>query len=304
MFEDRKNFYEILGVPKTATPTEIKQAYRQLSFKFHPDRNKDPHAQSIFQSIGEAYETLSDPSKRRHYDKELVFGEGMMGNGGIFMGGDEININEMLNMMFHGATMGGGPIGRMPGIHVFEMNSTASYLTPLVKPIALTLEQCYSGCTIPVELERTITHHELEIPRIEKETIYIDVPPGIDNNESIIIEHKGNIVCGKRGELKIVVQILPHAYFHRSGLDIMFKTNISLKEALLGTTISFQHLNGKLYNITSTPEIIYPGMKKQISGLGMKRPGSNNVGNLWFEFCIVFPHSLTDSQREALQQCL
>jgi curved DNA-binding protein len=298
------DFYKTLGVPPTASLTDIKQAYRKLSFKYHPDRNKDPSSQSIFQTINEAYETLSDPSKRTQYDRRQA---------GASVGGfDDEDLQHMLNMMF-----GGG--GGRGGVHVFEFGArpggggdffhfgppppmAAGPPPPLVKPLVLTLEQCYTGCTLPVEIERVVQQYPMQTS--EKETLYVDIPVGIDTNEYIVIRDKGHIVGDKTGDLKIVVQIAHHDHFQRNGLDLYYKNTISLKEALLGTTISFQHLNGKLYNITSAPEIIYSGMKKQIAGLGMLRPGHAITGNLWLEFAVVFPHSLSEAQRETLAHVL
>jgi DnaJ-class molecular chaperone len=120
---EKNSFYDILGVPKNASETEIKKAYRTLSLKYHPDRNKTPEANELSAKINEAYETLSDPNKRKQYD--------LGGNGFPFpmnMGGDGQNdmgdLGNIFNMMFGGAFPGGAfHQGGMPGgpnIHVFH----------------------------------------------------------------------------------------------------------------------------------------------------------------------------------------
>jgi molecular chaperone DnaJ len=337
------NYYEILGVSPQASPQEIKANYRKLSFKFHPDKNKDSGAQETFQAISSAYEILSDPQKRQQYDFERENPYGGGGGGGGFTGGD---LNDILNMMFGGGMRHhagfSGPTGFPgstgfpgPGIHVFNMSSgppppgggprfaTMNFAgpqqgmphpifeelfgggvgggggggvpppPPLTKEITLTLEQCYSGCSMPVELARRIDGGDTEL-----ETIYINVPHGIDNNETIVISGKGNVQGSIQGDLKVVVSILPHVRFERSGLDICMKKTVTLKEALLGATISFQHLNGKNYNLTSAPEIITPGMRRRFQGLGMMR--GEHHGDFWLEFGVEFPVTLTPEQREAL----
>ena len=95
------NFYEVLGVSKEADENEIKKAYRKLSLQYHPDRNTDESATGKFQEINEAFETLSDQSRRQQYDMELQFGGG---GGGMNFGGmdqDMSDINNIFNMMFN-----------------------------------------------------------------------------------------------------------------------------------------------------------------------------------------------------------
>ena len=163
----------------------------------------------------------------------------------------------------------------------------------LNKEVALTLEQCFAGCSIPIELERRLDNGDAEF-----ETIYINVPPGIDHNETILISGKGHVQGQMQGDVKLLITILPHTRFERSGLDICMKKTVTLKEALLGAIISFQHLNGKNYNLTSAPEIICPGMRRRFQGLGLNR--GEHQGDLWLEFSVEFPETLTPEQREVL----
>ena len=326
------DYYEILGVGPQSSPQEIKAAYRKLSFKFHPDKNKDPGAQEIFQAISSAYETLSDEQKRQQYDFERMHpGARMhMGGGGGGGGGGEQELNEFLNMVFGGfpGMMRHGPVGAGGGIHVFNMSGGFPQPPPqgavpppifeelfgsggihmrmkeptvipiIVKEISLTMEQCFTGCTVPVEISRQLFSGAGATPNVELETIYVDIPRGIDHNETIVIREKGNARDGRYGDLKLIAVILPHSQFERTGLDICLKKTVTLKEALLGATISFQHLNGKNYNLTSSPEIIQPGMRRRFQGLGMMR--GEHQGDFWLEFGIEFPVTLTPEQREAL----
>ena len=291
------NYYDVLGLSPEASETDIKKAYRQLSFKYHPDRCSDPQAQSKFQAINEAYETLKDAGKRREYD---------LRDGGP----SDDDLTNILNMMFSGVGGLGGlggisgisglggnrgsgiRSGRIP-IHVF---SQFDEIPTLTVQLFLTMEQCYTGCTVPVEVERIITYHENK----EKETIYVDVPPGIDHNEYIRIGERGHIINNKKQDLKILIQCIPHDSFRRNGLELLLKKNITLKEALLGTTITFQHLNGKTYNLNSSPEIIGPGVRKRFVGLGMVR--QNTIGDMYIEFNVMFPHTLTEEQRALIEQ--
>jgi DnaJ-class molecular chaperone len=321
-----KSYYEILEVPKTASETEIKKAYRALSLKYHPDRNKSPDAQSIFQKINEAYETLGDSNKRKQYD--------MGGNGFPFPmpgGPDDLgDIGNIFNMMFGGAFPGGMP-GGGHGIHVFHgpgihrMNSHPPGMQghppgmehhpfanifanmqkppPIIKSIRITIEQAYLGCSLPIEVERWVLQNDVK--HTEMETIYIPIHRGIDENEFIILREKGNIVNDTlKGDIKITIQIENSSVFKRQGLDLIYTKPLSLKEALCGFTIELTHLSGKKLTLSNTTNrsVISPNSKKVIGEFGMVR--ENMVGNLIIDFVIQFPEKITDEQATSLANIL
>lgn len=317
-----KSYYEILEVPKTASETEIKKAYRALSLKYHPDRNKSPDAQSIFQKINEAYETLGDANKRKQYD--------MGGNGFPFPmgpgagGPDDLgDIGNIFNMMFGGAFPGGMAGG--PGIHVFHgpgihrMNSNTpgnpmdhpfanifanmQKPPPIIKSIRITIDQAYSGCSLPIEVERWVLQNDVK--HTETETIYVPIHRGIDDNEFIILREKGNIVNDTlKGDIKITIQIENSSVFKRHGLDLIYTKTLTLKEALCGFTIELTHLSGKKLTLSNTTNrsVISPNSKKVIGEFGMVR--ENMVGNLIIDFVIQFPEKITDEQATLLANIL
>jgi DnaJ family protein B protein 4 len=310
-----KNFYEILGVSNDASESEIKKAYRSLSLKYHPDRNPSDEAKTKILDINEAYEHLSDEGKRNQYNMELNFGSG--GGGGVNMN-EFHDINNLFNMMFNGGGgfpgfpgfhgMGGGG---MPEIHVFhngqnirtQMFHSFQRPEPIVKSIQLTLEQSYSGCNIPIEIERYILNNNIKT--IETETLYVNIPQGIDDNEMMIIQDKGNIVNDNfRSEVKIGIQIINNTEFKRQGLDIIYNKKISLKEALCGFSFEMLHLNGKrlCLNNQTNPTVIKPNFKKIVPNMGMIR--DNSIGNMIIDFEIEFPDTLTHEQIEGLNSVL
>jgi|MesohylFT_1024984.scaffolds.fasta_scaffold17321_2 DnaJ-class molecular chaperone len=315
--DHKKSYYDILNIPKTASESEIKKAYRSLSLQFHPDRNKSPDAQSIFQNIGEAYETLSDPAKRKQYD---LGGNGfpfpMDGGGG--MPEEMADIGNLFNMMFGGGFPGGGG----PNIRVFHgpgMQRMHSHGTgidpfnhifmnmqkppPIIKNIRITLEQAYSGCSLPIEVERWVLQNDVK--HNETETIYIPIHRGIDENEFIILREKGNIVNDQvKGDIKIMVQIENKTIFKRSGLDLIYTKSLSLKEALCGFVMEILHISGKKMTLSNTNNrtVISPNSKKIIGEFGMVR--ENLVGNLIIEFIVEFPEKLTDEQTGVLLNIL
>lgn len=285
------DYYKTLEIDRNASESEIKKAFRNLSLKYHPDR-ADGDTQK-FQEINEAYSILSDNEKRKQYDMEL---NGVNINPGI---------DEMFNMMFnHGGLFNGfGPDIRIfhNGVPVFHNMMKPS---PIVKNAKISLEQAYSGISIPFEIERCIVQNNTKIT--ETETIYINIPPGIDENEMIVIRDKGNVMNGQlRGDIKIIIQIENNTSFQRQGLDLILKKKITLKEALCGFQFEFTHLNGKqliLNNSNENKTIIKPNYKKVVQSMGMKR--EMNIGNLIIEFDIEFPNHLSEDKIAILNDVL
>jgi len=318
-----KNYYEILGVGQDSSESEIKKAFRTLSLKFHPDRNPDPEATMRFQYINEAYENLSDSEKRKQHDHELKFGEG---NINPFQGMDEFNdINNIFNMMFGG---GFGGIHKMhsmgemngmhgiPGVRIFHngpggfhaefsssFNSRPQPPPPINKVVEITLEQCFQGVSLPVEIEKWTIINNMKVNEIE--TVIINMPPGIDENDTLVIKGKGNIINDDlKGDLHIKVKINNNSIFKRQGLDLFLQKNLSLKEALCGFSFDIPHLNGKLLclNNMNNPTVIKPDYKRVVPNLGMTR--ENTTGNLIIEFIVQFPEALSSEQISGLKDIL
>ena len=310
------NHYEILGVSQDAGDMEIKKAYRGLSLKYHPDRNPTEEAKDMIQKVNEAYEILGDKSKRKQYDMELQFGiQGGMPGGMPFghmngmNGMHEMNdINNIFNMMFGGGIPGfGGPGG--PEIRIFHGGGPGNFHAeffhtmnarpePLQKHLQITIEQSYIGCTLPIEIERTVVNNNTK--RTESETVYINVPKGIDDNETVTLHEKGNIINDRKGEVRITFRVINNTHFKLNGLDLIYCQKINLKEALCGFSFEINHLNGKklCLNNNSNPTVIKPNFKKIVPNLGMIREDS--IGNMVIDFEIEFPDTLTKEQVEKL----
>lgn len=300
------SYYDILGVATDASDTDIKKAYRALSLKYHPDRNPSEEAKDKIQKINEAYETLSDPTLRKQYDTKDAINENLN-----FGNADQFNdINNIFNMMFNGMS-GISNMHGMPRVNIFRNGHPGQFHTQfhfsnrietITRSIELTLEQSYAGCVYPVEIERNIVENNER--SIEIETLYVNIPQGIDNGETIIIHDKGHIVNSRKGPVNINVTISKHPLFTRTGLDLMYNKTITLKEALCGFIIELNHVNGKRFAINNTvnPSIITPGYKKTVPSLGITR--GNNTGNLIIIFDVKFPDIITPEQINALKNIL
>jgi len=303
MNANNKEYYKMLGVDKNATKDDIKKSFRKLSLKHHPDKGGDVNE---FKKLTEAYETLGDEEKRQQYDNPSPFhGINQQGPGGIpsdifeaFFGGGGIHQGQgRFNFM------GGGH----PNIKIYRNGEFVNMNNPNAPPASITqtlyisIEEAYTGCSKPVEIERWI--EEESIKRIEKETIYVDVNEGVDNNETIIVKEQGNILSnGNKGDIRIVIKINNETEFIREGLNLIYKKKLSLKECLCGFSFNIKHLNSKDYQINNKNTIIKPNYKKVCQCLGMKR--GNHTGNMYIFFDVDFPETLTDEQVKELERIL
>lgn len=305
--------YETLGVLPNASQDEIKKAYRSLSLKLHPDRNSDPAAIDKYKDINEAYEILCDQSKRQRYDFELnhssdlpgFFTPPQFGNGGIRiftthgdmdhmmggMGDPSIDLDHIFHILTGGSNMFN------PGMH------RASKPPPISIPITVTMDIVLNGASMPIKVDRWILGPGgLKIS--ETETIYIDIPQGIDDNEIIVIKEKGNMVNETTiGDVKVTININNDTKFTRDGLDLIYYHTITLKEALCGFTFELLHLSGKTYTINNKKgKIIYNNYTTVIQRLGISR--NEKIGNLKILFTVEFPTTLTYDQIDAIETIL
>lgn len=299
-----KDYYTILGVSENASFDEIRKSYRKLSLKYHPDKGG---TKEKFNEISEAYEVLSDKDKREQYN---------MHKNGI---PNEVDPSKIFNMFFHkmGVPMNhnmpfnvrfsqsmNGHEG--PNIKIFKNGVPVNHNfmnkpTPLIETIEISIQQAFNGIQYPLVIERWIKEND-NTQKTEKETIYVDIPRGIDTNEIIVLREKGNVLYNIKGDIKIFIKVQNNTDFIRNGLDLMYRKTISLKEALCGFEFSLEHLNGKIYTITNKETVIRPGFHKVIPELGLRRQNKN--GNLIIEFNIEFPNKIDENQKEQLNNIL
>ena len=313
-------FYEILGVDKNASESEIKKAYRTLSLEFHPDRNSSIEATQKFQEISEAYETLSDPQKKEEYDFEQEHGHGHMGHGFPFGGGGHPfaqhmggmgggDIHDIFNMMFSGGGAGfpgGGFPGMGPNIRIFHNGiPVIQKPAPIQKEISITFEQSFTGIpALQIKFDRVVVVQQIQSN--EEEIITLNIPAGIAEGETIVLQEKGHVIQDKvKGDLHLQIKVQPHKEFSRNGMDLIYKKTLTLKESLCGFSLEIPHLSGKMLRIShsATSHVIKPNEKKPIPGFGMVKNGQT-PGNLIIEFDITFPDKLSEEQIKGLTNIL
>jgi DnaJ-class molecular chaperone len=307
-----QTYYDVLEVPETASPAEIKKAYRRLSLIHHPDKNRgNTDVSGKFQKINEAYEILSDEHKRQEYD----FGRKMspFGQGGTPFGPREVD--EFFNNLFFGGQMRGAG---GPNIKIFRSNpmnfgggpmnfnnmftNVVEKPSPIISNIEINMEQVLNGGTVPIEIERWLMEHNNRV--YETETLYVSIPKGVDDGEIIVLKDKGHAATDEcRGDVKVFIKVNNDSGFKRNGLDLIIEKSITLKEALCGFSFDLKYFNGKNYVINNTAgNIIKPGFKKLIPGLGLERDG--HKGGIIIAFQIEFPDTLDEKTMAQLKTLL
>jgi DnaJ-class molecular chaperone len=289
----KNDLYDILGVDVSSTQDDIKKAYRKLSLQYHPDRNNgDAASTTRFQEIAAAYEILGDIEKRSDYNIKKEYGY-------TAFNPENMNINpEDLFKFFSSPSM--------TGLHKPKHGFTQTMLNkpiPIIKTVEITMLESYLGGVKPLVINRWIIENDQK--REETETIYIDIPKGVDDNELIIIREKGNSSSdNNKGDIKIFVKIINTTEFTRKGLDLFYPLRISLKDALCGFTFVMKYIDGRTYKIKNgNGNVISPNYKKMLPNMGMSR-GEHHTGNLIIEFEIAFPESISDKQAEELSKIL
>jgi hypothetical protein len=195
-----------------------------------------------------------------------------------------------------------------PNVHIFRngvpanFNNSMQKPIPIIKNITIDIGTVLTGVTMPVEIERWIIENGNKV--FEKETIYVDVPKGIDDNEIIILSEKGNVLSDNcKGDIKLFIKVENKTEFERNGLDLTIEKTISLKDALCGFNFEIKYINGKTYTLNNNSGNIIPDRyKKIIPNMGLVREG--HVGNLIIIFNIDFPTTLSEDKIVALREIL
>ena len=297
-----RDYYEILGLGKTASADEIRSSHRRLVRKLHPDVNKsDPKASEKFQEVQEAYDTLSDPEKRKQYDEfgragpmpqnPYASAAGRGGRGGGWDG--DPHVEEIDPSDFGGSGGAGngqfsdifeqlfnqrGPFGRGrsgprgPGGRPSPMpdDPAAGQPAPVEYPVTLTFEQAARGTTLPLQIQRG--------PKTD--TLEVKIPAGVKTGSRVRLKGRGSPGPNGNGDLFVIVQVGDHAFFRRDGLDVLLDVPISVYEALLGTTLTVPTLEGRV-TITIPPGT-NSGAKLRIKGAGVTRAADKGD-----QYCVV-----------------
>jgi DnaJ-class molecular chaperone len=255
--------YNILEISNESSIDNVKKQYRKLSLKYHPDKNNNTTSE-IFKKITNAYNYILN-NNEENLNNTIVTKQNYYNN--------KYNNHERCNNNYKNDN------------YIYEKYIYEKYNDDILKILEISFDQAYNGCSIPISINRKIIYNN--IINEENETLYINIPNGIDNNEIIILENKGNNVNNNYSNVKITIKLLEHNNFTREGLDIYFKLNLSFKESLIGFEYILKHLNNKNYKIKSKEgEIITNNTKMIMRNLGFCR--NEYYGNLIITFNINY----------------
>jgi curved DNA-binding protein len=309
-----KDYYQSLGVPRTASADEIKKSFRKLAREFHPDVAKDKKkAEEKFKEINEAYEVLSDADKRKKYDElganwksgadfrpppgQGGFGGSQAFRGGRSAGGEEFHFGgtgfsdffeQMFGARMRGAGAGGGGFGQRGNV---TEDDFAERGADIEGDIMVTLEEAARGSVRTVN----VTHGD------RRESHQVKIPPGISEGQKLRLAGRGESGSGggENGDLYLRVRFAKHPDFDVDGHNLIYELELAPWEAALGAEISVPTLDGKV-NI-KIPAGAPSGQKLRVRHHGLaQRDGTR--GDLMVVTKIVVPEKLSAAEKKLWEQ--
>ena len=276
-----KDYYQILGVAKTAGADEIKKAYRKLALQYHPDRNKTREAEEKFKEINKAYEVIGDPKKRQQYDQfgAQSFEGGQGGPGGPFggfRGGQQGPFTYTYSTGGDGAGFDFG--GFTDPFEIFEQFFGGASPFGRQKP----------AYQLTVDFMDAVRGTEKQV-NINGSSKKIKIPAGIDNNSRIRFDN-----------FDIIVGVRPHNNFVREGQDIITEEKISMAQAALGDVVDVETVDGQVK--LKIPEGTQPGALIRIKGHGVPYVQGRNKGDHYVRIKVTIPNKLKGKQKQLLEE--
>lgn len=305
-----KDYYQMLGVSKTASADEIKKAYRKLAMKYHPDRNKgDKAAESKFKDISEAYAVLSDKEKKTQYDN---FGsEGFQNR----FSQEDIFRNADFGSIFSEFGFGGGDSGGGRGQNIFsqlfgnagqthrgqgqQYNTYGGRPRPikgkdLVYKLSISMEEAFDNS------EKVISY---KANGSKQDSVSVKIPAGISSGKKLRLQGKGQagLNNGPPGDLYIQVSVIDNPLFRREADDLYTNREIKYSEAMLGTEIEVSTIDKKNLRLKIPPHT-QSNAKFRLKGYGMPHMNSSGRGDAYVIVNIEVPKKLTKTQKASIKE--
>jgi len=313
----KRDYYEVLGVKKTATEEEIKKAYRKLAMKHHPDRNPgNKQAEERFKEINEAYAVLSDRGKRQQYDQFGPSGFSQRYSQEDIFRGFDINdlfkdlgfsTNDVFSRIFggggRGAKVRNGNLDdlfgqrRGPAYDYGDMFSGGASQTE--GPMAEKGQDSHSDLNLTFMEAALGGEKKVRFSKGGKvEEVAVKIPPGIESGKRLRLAGKGTDGAGGRppGDLYLKVNVAEHPLFKREGNDITVEKEIKISEALLGTTIEVPTLDGSKH--IKVPPGTPSNSRIRLKSFGLPRLQGGGKGDEYVRILIRYPKALNEKQRK------
>lgn len=305
-----KNYYEELGISRSASADEIKKAYRKLAKKYHPDISKEADAETKMQAVNVAYDTLSNSEKKAEYDQILDYPQGFTGFG-QGTGGFGQNTGGFDGSQFYRQSSGDGAdfsgfedlFGRFGtgfggGQHRSQRQQRSYKGEDQHASIQVDLDIAYHGSTQQITLQIP-TYNAYSEPEVQRKTLEIKIPKGMKEGQQIRLNGQGQngINGGANGDLYIEIQYKDTDRIHVEGADVYQTIDVSPWEATLGQSIEVSTPAGQL-------KVNLPKNAKNGQQLRLKDKGIPNktAGHLYLIINIVLPPAQTEQEQHAYQQ--
>jgi len=285
-----KDYYNTLGIEKSASQDEIKKAFRKKAHQYHPDKKDGDEAK--FKEANEAYQTLSDEQKRAQYDRfgstdpntGNGFGGGQQGFGGFDFsgfqngqGGQEFDLNDIFEGFF------GGGFGRQQvrrGRHI-QLGLT------------LTFKESIQGAKKKIKLPS-------QSSEANKKEVEVTIPAGIENGQKLKLSGYGEAVQGgQAGDLYLLISVPEHPVYHKEGSHLVRILEVKLTDAILGSKYTIETLNGEV--TVKIPKGIRTGTLLRIRGEGV-RVSAFQQGDILLQVQILIPDTLTKEQKKLIEE--
>ena len=322
----RKDYYETLGVSRSASEQEIKKAYRRLARQYHPDVNpNDKSAEAKFKEINEAHEVLSNKETRKKYDK---YGDhwqhaeqfeqaqqqqaGFRGFGGAGGATSFRFEDEDMGSLFDDLLFGGGRT------RTYTRRTRPIRGRNLETPVEVTLEEAFHGTSRTLSLQSeepcpackgtglvqnvpcATCQGAGRVPRMKR--LEVRIPAGVKTGSRVRIAGKGSpgYNGGASGDLYLVVSVRPHRQFERRGDNLYVEVPVPLTVAVLGGEVQVPTLKGKL--ALKIPPETQNGRSFRLAGQGMPHLGNSSHGDIFARVNVVLPTKLSDKEKELFQK--
>ncbi len=298
-----KDYYETMGVSKSATPEDIKRAHRKLARKYHPDVSKEKDAEARFKELAEAYDVLKDPEKRASYDRLGAnykagqdfqpppdwAGQSQRSNG--FDEGSDADHSAFFDSLFRG--MGGGQSGGQRGgqrtHQAFDMHGQDQHAK-----IQIEIEDSYLGASRTLQLRVQLEGSDGR-PALQDRTIEFVIPKGIRAGQHIRLAAQGGpgMGQGSPGDLYLDVEMLPHPLYRTDTYDVLMDLPITPWEAALGAEIEVPTPTGRV--VVTIPAGSITGRKLRLKGRGLP---AKTPGDFYYVLHVTQPPADTDADKK------
>lgn len=280
-----KDYYKLLGLDRDADADAIKKAFRRLARQYHPDVNKsDKHAEERFKEINAAYETLSDPAKRKLYDQLGANYERLQQGGG----GGAADWSEMFRQAQGSSGANFDPASIFETLFGSASGAGPRTARNVEQEVELTLADAYHGTS--------------RIVRRGAQEIEVAIPPGVRTGSRVRVRGQGaRSARSQTGDLYLVVNVLPDPVYERKDDDLYRSQNVDAFTAMLGGEVTAETLGGSL--AVRIPAGTSSGKLVRLRGKGMPRLQSQGEsGDLYLRVQITVPQSLSEEDRRTLEK--